>query len=517
MNYKDITDKQIVDFLTKLKRKPKDDRQDYYDEHLDIARAYLAKIGVDPAYFEMAAVNETIRDVILKYTMGGRETVFIQDGIYVESGVKKVLGLVKSEDIKKGAYSPLINPNLVELIRNLLKNGIEVDAKSEKPKGIIPTKNYFIKGDMLFLDNNTFIATASDKKDKTKIAMVKMNSHGLNCHIKLVDENGIVSYEDERQAFGAKRFEDWIQRFYWYRSEDGYHKSIVKKVEISRLNGKEKKKAILLADDGDPISLDSQSWKYKKTHFVTFFEKYPKYVDWFYKRFKEPFNLLGMIYKEQESEFNVILSSRQEAIENATTEKESEQVEIDSKIRTIIHQINENRIGILRGFQLAAFKESIQKQVAQIISTNTQEDIKSIIQLSVDKAVKGEIEEEDEEETINVGAEEEKFEQSKIAYEEIKNSDYSDEIKVEELLRLLNERHRLIRRISHITPKKSTYDKASDMLKSDIVLLKQASAIIDKAVEEVMGLKLDSMSQENIDFSIPIDNIKDDPNVYEIF
>ena len=44
MNYKDITDKQIVDFLTKLKSKPKDDRQDYYDDHLDIARAYLAKI-----------------------------------------------------------------------------------------------------------------------------------------------------------------------------------------------------------------------------------------------------------------------------------------------------------------------------------------------------------------------------------------------------------------------------------------------------------------------------------------
>ena len=33
MNYKDITDKQIVDFLTKLKSKPKDDRQDYYDDN----------------------------------------------------------------------------------------------------------------------------------------------------------------------------------------------------------------------------------------------------------------------------------------------------------------------------------------------------------------------------------------------------------------------------------------------------------------------------------------------------
>ena len=519
MNYKDITDKQIVDFLTKLKSKPKDDRQDYYDDHLDIARAYLAKIGVNPAYYEMAAVNETIRDVILKYTMGGRETVFLRDGIYVESGAKKVFGLVKSEDIKKGAYSPLINPNLVELTSNLLNNGIEVDTKSEKPKGLIltsKTKNYFIKGDMLFLDNNTFIAAASDKKDKTKIAMVKMDQHGLNCHIKLVDENGIVSYEDKRQAFGAKRFEDWMQRFYWYRSEDEKHKSIVKKVEISRLNGKEKKKAIDLADDGDPISLDSKSWKYKKSHFVTFFEKYPKYVDWFYKRFKEPFNLLEMIYKEQESEFNDILSSRQESIENATTEKESEQVEIDSKIRTIIHQINENRIGILRGFQLTAFKESIQKQVAQIISTNTQEDLKRIIQSSVDKAVKGEIEEEDEEETINVGVEAEKFDRSKIAYTEIRTSDYSDEVKIEELMKLLNERHRLIRRISHITPKKSTYDKASDLLKSDIDLLKQASAIIDKAVEEVMGLNLDSMTQENIDFSTPVD-VRDNPKAYEIF
>ena len=51
MNYKDITDKQIVDFLTKLKSKPKDDRKDYYDDHLDIARAYLAKIGVNPEYY----------------------------------------------------------------------------------------------------------------------------------------------------------------------------------------------------------------------------------------------------------------------------------------------------------------------------------------------------------------------------------------------------------------------------------------------------------------------------------
>ena len=83
-------------------------------------------------------------------------------------------------------------------------------------------------------------------------------------------------------------------------------------------------------------------------------------------------------------------------------------------------------------------------------------------------------------------------------------------------MKLLNERHRLIRRISHITPKKSTYDKASDLLKSDIDLLKQASAIIDKAVEEVMGLNLDSMTQENIDFSTPVD-VRDNPKAYEIF
>ena len=102
------------------------------------------------------------------------------------------------------------------------------------------------------------------------------------------------------------------------------------------------------------------------------------------------------------------------------------------------------------------------------------------------------------------------------SYTEIRTSDYSDEVKIEELMKLLNERHRLIRRISHITPKKSTYDKASDLLKSDIDLLKQASAIIDKAVEDVMGLNLDSMSQEDIDFSTPID-VRDNPEAYEIF
>lgn len=508
--------KKMEAFYATLRRLPADDRQDFYDDNIDIVREYLKSIGVDKAYFEMVAVNETIREKILEYVMNNK-ILFREDGIYDLKEGKKIFGVIRADDIVEyanshstslGSNAALVSEKVVPLISGSITKGIEFPGKFWEKKQ--RPNILHLSGDFLFIGFNTFIAMEKPKEEKEKeaksvgrIAMVEMGPFGNKCHIKLVNPRGIVYFEDDRQVGGggALTFKNWAQRIYHYRDEDSHHKPIIKKVSIDVTK---KKQVEILEEDGDPLSLDSYSWKYKKPHLITFFEKYPKFEEWFYDRFKDPMSLLDRIYKEQEESFKIDLENHQTRIGDEVAKKESVLADLDMTVRAIIHNINSTRIAPLKVYKINAFKDSLREQVQKIFLLSDQKAIKEIIQSSIDKAIAGEAG--FDESNIDAGEEEEKFKKSKEAYAKIKQSDCSEKEKVKQIIKKLYERHRLIRRISHVTPKDSTYDQASNSLRNDINLIQQASSIINKAVEDVLLLSADPSSvQVQEDNPTPID------------
>ena len=96
--------KKMEEFHATLRRLHSDDRQEYYDNNIDIIKKYLISIGVDKTYFDMVAVNETIREKILKYVIDNK-VLFREDGIYNSKDEKKVFGVIKADDIVKYAKS----------------------------------------------------------------------------------------------------------------------------------------------------------------------------------------------------------------------------------------------------------------------------------------------------------------------------------------------------------------------------------------------------------------------------
>ena len=545
-DYLSVTQDEIDKFFIKLKKTPEKDRQQFYDDNLRIVRGYLIKLGIPENWFSLVAINEKIREVLLNYVVSremNKEASFREDGIYVgnekiptfrvesRARVLKVAEAIKEVDeYKRNVDSsdsansihqvgdtfveyemnrnPILSLNynftLIPPLSKMLTQGINYAGKSESFFKRFQSPKFEIIGDIVFLDNENFIATTKNKKDE-RIAIVTMSRFGNKCKIKLVDEFGVVNYVDDRQAGagGNRSFEQFDQRMVWSRIGGSKGKSSIQKVERTRFNSKERIHTFL--DNGDPISLgENDTWIGKKNHLLSYFDMYPKFKEWFYTHLENPISILDTIYQEQEVDFESEIKRSQTRVDDAVVSMQTRLYEMDLKIREIIANIEGTRIDALKAHKITAFKRAIQENVGQVFGEERRKKIENLIQASVNLAIGVTSEERDIE--LDVGEEKTKFDTYGNKYQEEKDKKSQDKDVLEEMTRLLYERHKALRKVSVRTSKKSTYDDAVNAIEGEERIVSEASEIVTKASSQVFLLP-DNPGQNpdgNVDITQPI-------------
>ena len=542
-DYSSVTQDEIDTFFIRLKKTPEKDRQQFYDDNIRIVRGYLIKLGIPEEWFSLVAINEKIRESLLNYAVSremNKEASFREDGIYVGTEVsptfrvessKRVLEVaeaLKAQDSfkrkiqnqksttsthpiseriveYKNNNNPILKLNynftLIPPLAKMITQGINYAGKSESFFKRFSSTKFEMIGDILFLDNETFIARTRNKKDE-RLAIISMSKYGSQCRIKLVDGFGVVNYEDNRQAGGNRSFEDFDQRMVWSRVGGSKGKSSIQKVERTRFGNKERIDSF--PDNGDPISLDSNTWIGKKNHLLTYFDAYPKFKEWFYTQLEDPISILDTIYQEQEGEFEEEIDRSQTRVDNAVGSMQSTLYEMDLKIREIVSNIDNTRIDAIKAHKIAAFKRAIQENVDKVFGERRREKIRELIQESVNLAIGVETDSRDLE--VDVGEEKTKFDTYGNKYQEEKDKGSKDKEVLEEMIRVLYERHKVLRKISARTSKKSTYDDAVHSIEGEERIVLEASEIVTQASNQVFLLP-DNPGQDsngNVDTSQPV-------------
>lgn len=542
-DYSSVTQDEIDTFFIRLKKTPEKDRQQFYDDNLRIVRGYLTKLGIPEEWFSLVAINEKIRGSLLNYAVSremNKEASFREDGIYVGTEVSptfrvessqrvlEVADAVKEHDIFKrklqsqesttsnhpvsesvaeyeNKKNPLLNLNynftLIPPLARMITQGINYAGKSESILKRFSSTKFDVVGDILFLDNETFIARTKNKKDE-RLAIISMSKFGNQCRIKLVDGFGVVNYEDDRQAGGNRSFENFDQRMVWSRVGGSKGKSSIQKVERTRFSPKERTESFL--DNGDPISLENKTWVGKKNHLLTYFDAYPKFKEWFYTQLEDPISILDTIYQEQEGEFEEEIDRSQTRVDNAVGSMQSTLYEMDLKIREIVSNIDNTRIDALKAHKISAFKKAIQENVNKVFGEKRREKIRELIQASVNLAIGVETDSRDLE--VDVGEEKTKFDTYGNKYQEEKAKGSKDKEVLEEMIRVLYERHKVLRKVSARTSKKSTYDDAVHSIEGEERIVAEASEIVTQASNQVFLLP-DNPGQDsnfNVDTSQPV-------------
>ena len=542
-DYSSVTQDEIDTFFIRLKKTPEKDRQQFYDDNIRIVRGYLIKLGIPEEWFSLVAINEKIRESLLNYAVSremNKEASFREDGIYVGTEVsptfrvessKRVLEVaeaLKAQDSfkrkiqnqksttsthpiseriveYKNNNNPILKLNynftLIPPLAKMITQGINYAGKSESFFKRFSSTKFEMIGDILFLDNETFIARTRNKKDE-RLAIISMSKYGSQCRIKLVDGFGVVNYEDNRQAGGNRSFEDFDQRMVWSRVGGSKGKSSIQKVERTRFGNKERIDSF--PDNGDPISLDSNTWIGKKNHLLTYFDAYPKFKEWFYTQLEDPISILDTIYQEQEGEFEEEIDRSQTRVDNAVGSMQSTLYEMDLKIREIVSNIDNTRIDAIKAHKIAAFKRAIQENVDKVFGEKRREKIRELIQESVNLAIGVETDSRDLE--VDVGEEKTKFDTYGNKYQEEKDKGSKDKEVLEEMIRVLYERHKVLRKISARTSKKSTYDDAVHSIEGEERIVLEASEIVTQASNQVFLLP-DNPGQDsngNVDTSQPV-------------
>ena len=524
-DYSSVTQDEIDTFFIRLKKTPEKDRQQFYDDNIRIVRGYLIKLGIPEEWFSLVAINEKIRGSLLNYAVSremNKEASFREDGIYVGTEVnptfrvesrKRVLEVaeaLKAQDSFKRKIqnhesttsthsiseriveykknnNPILKLNynftLIPPLAKMITQGINYAGKSESILKRFSGTKFDVVGDILFLDNETFIARTRNKKDE-RLAIISMSKYGSQCRIKLVDGFGVVNYEDNRQAGGNRSFEDFDQRMVWSRVGGSKGKSSIQKVERTRFSNKERIDSF--PDNGDPISLDSNTWIGKKNHLLTYFDAYPKFKEWFYTQLEDPISILDTIYQEQEGEFEEEIDRSQTRVDNAVGSMQSTLYEMDLKIREIVSNIDNTRIDAIKEHKIAAFKRAIQENVDKVFGERRREKIRELIQASVNLAIG--VESDSRELDVDVGEEKTKFDTYGYKYQEEKDKGSKDKEVLEEMIRLLYERHKALRKVSVRTSKKSTYDDAVYSIEGEERIVAEASEIVTQASNQVFLL-----------------------------
>ncbi len=542
-DYSSVTQDEIDTFFIRLKKTPEKDRQQFYDDNLRIVRGYLTKLGIPEEWFSLVAINEKIRGALLNYAVSremNKEASFREDGIYVGTEVSptfrvessqrvlEVAEALKAQDSFKrklqnqestisshpvsesvveyeNKKNPLLNLNynftLIPPLARMITQGINYAGKSESILKRFSSTKFDVVGDILFLDNETFIARTKNKKDE-RLAIISMSKFGNQCRIKLVDGFGVVNYEDDRQAGGNRSFENFDQRMVWSRVGGSKGKSSIQKVERTRFSSKERTESFL--DNGDPISLENKTWIGKKNHLLTYFDAYPKFKEWFYTQLEDPISILDTIYQEQEEEFEEEIDRSQTRVDNAVGSMQSTLYEMDLKIREIVSNIDNTRIEAIKAHKIAAFKRAIQENVDKVFGEKRREKIRELIQASVNLAIGVETDSRDLE--VDVGEEKTKFDTYGNKYQEEKDKGSKDKEVLEEMIRVLYERHKVLRKVSARTSKKSTYDDAVHSIEGEERIVAEASEIVTQASNQVFLLP-DNPGQDsnsNVDTSQPV-------------
>ena len=543
LDYSSVTQDEIDTFFIRLKKTPEKDRQQFYDNNIRIVRGYLTKLGIPEEWFSLVAINEKIRGSLLNYAVSremNKEASFREDGIYVGTEVSptfrvessqrvlEVADAVKEHDIFKrkqqnqesttsshpvsesvveyeNKKNPLLNLNynftLIPPLARMITQGINYAGKSESILKRFSSTKFDVVGDILFLDNETFIARTKNKKDE-RLAIISMSKFGNQCRIKLVDGFGVVNYEDDRQAGGNRSFEAFDQRMVWSRVGGSKGKSSIQKVERTRFNSKER--IVSFLDNGDPISLEDKTWIGKKNHLLTYFDAYPKFKEWFYTQLEDPISILDTIYQEQEGEFEEEIDRSQTRVDNAVGSMQSTLYEMDLKIREIVSNIDNTRIDAIKAHKIAAFKRAIKENVDKVFGEKRREKIRELIQASVNLAIGVETDSRDLE--VDVGEEKTKFDTYGNKYQEEKDKGSKDKEVLEEMIRVLYERHKVLRKVSARTSKKSTYDDAVHSIEGEERIVAEASEIVTQASNQVFLLP-DNPGQDsnsNVDTSQPV-------------
>ena len=543
LDYSSVTQDEIDTFFIRLKKTPEKDRQQFYDNNIRIVRGYLTKLGIPEEWFSLVAINEKIRGSLLNYAVSremNKEASFREDGIYVGTEVSptfrvessqrvlEVADAVKEHDIFKrkqqnqesttsshpvsesvveyeNKKNPLLNLNynftLIPLLARMITQGINYAGKSESILKRFSSTKFDVVGDILFLDNETFIARTKNKKDE-RLAIISMSKFGNQCRIKLVDGFGVVNYEDDRQAGGNRSFENFDQRMVWSRVGGSKGKSSIQKVERTRFSPKERTESFL--DNGDPISLENNTWIGKKNHLLTYFDAYPKFKEWFYTQLEDPISILDTIYQEQEGEFEEEIDRSQTRVDDAVDSMQSTLYEMDLKIREIVSNIDNTRIDAIKAHKIAAFKRAIKENVDKVFGEKRREKIRELIQASVNLAIGVETDSRDLE--VDVGEEKTKFDTYGNKYQEEKDKGSKDKEVLEEMIRVLYERHKVLRKVSARTSKKSTYDDAVHSIEGEERIVAEASEIVTQASNQVFLLP-DNPGQDsnsNVDTSQPV-------------
>lgn len=542
LDYSSVTQDEIDTFFIRLKKTPEKDRQQFYDDNLRIVRGYLIKLGIPEEWFSLVAINEKIRGSLLNYAVSremNKEASFREDGIYVGTEVSPTFRVESSQKILKVAEAlkaqdsfkrkiqnqesttsthpisariveyknnnPILNLNynftLIPPLAKMMTQGINYAGKSESILKRFSSTKFEMVGDILFLDNETFIARTRNKKDE-RLAIISMSKFGNQCRIKLVDGFGVVNYEDDRQAGGNRSFENFDQRMVWSRVGGSKGKSSIQKVERTRFTPKERTEAFL--DNGDPISLENKTWIGKKNHLLTYFDAYPKFKEWFYTQLEDPISILDTIYQEQEGEFEEEINRSQIRVDNAVGSMQSTLYEMDLKIREIVSNIDNTRIDAIKAHKIAAFKKAIQDNVDKVFGEKRREKIRELIQASVNLAIGVETDSRDLE--VDVGEEKTKFDTYGNKYQEEKDKGSKDKEVLEEMIRILYERHKVLRKVSTRTSKKSTYDDAVYSIEGEERIVAEASEIVTQASNHVFLLP-DNPGQDsngNVDTSQPV-------------
>ena len=542
LDYSSVTQDEIDTFFIRLKKTPEKDRQQFYDDNLRIVRGYLIKLGIPEEWFSLVAINEKIRGSLLNYAVSremNKEASFREDGIYVGTEVSPTFRVESSQKILKVAEAlkaqdsfkrklqnqesttsthpisariveyknnnPILNLNynftLIPPLAKMITQGINYAGKSESILKRFSSTKFEMVGDILFLDNETFIARTRNKKDE-RLAIISMSKFGNQCRIKLVDGFGVVNYEDDRQAGGNRSFENFDQRMVWSRVGGSKGKSSIQKVERTRFTPKERTEAFL--DNGDPISLENKTWIGKKNHLLTYFDAYPKFKEWFYTQLEDPISILNTIYQEQEGEFEEEINRSQIRVDNAVGSMQSTLYEMDLKIREIVSNIDNTRIDAIKAHKIAAFKKAIQDNVDKVFGEKRREKIRELIQASVNLAIGVETDSRDLE--VDVGEEKTKFDTYGNKYQEEKDKGSKDKEILEEMIRILYERHKVLRKVSTRTSKKSTYDDAVYSIEGEERIVAEASEIVTQASNHVFLLP-DNPGQDsngNVDTSQPV-------------
>ena len=383
----------------------------------------------------------------------------------------------------------------------MITQGINYAGKSESFFKRFSSTKFDVVGDILFLDNETFIARTRNKKDE-RLAIISMSKFGNQCRVKLVDGFGVVNYEDDRQAGGNRSFEAFDQRMVWSRVGGSKGKSSIQKVERTRFNSKER--IVSFLDNGDPISLEDKTWIGKKNHLLTYFDAYPKFKEWFYTQLEDPISILDTIYQEQEGEFEEEIDRSQTRVDNAVGSMQSTLYEMDLKIREIVSNIDNTRIDAIKAHKIAAFKRAIKENVDKVFGEKRREKIRELIQASVNLAIGVETDSRDLE--VDVGEEKTKFDTYGNKYQEEKDKGSKDKEVLEEMIRVLYERHKVLRKVSARTSKKSTYDDAVHSIEGEERIVAEASEIVTQASNQVFLLP-DNPGQDsnsNVDTSQPV-------------